>query len=101
MKYYHVTPSRNIRSIKQVGLRSKHSVVYLWDSQEHALEFAAGAYPGEPLSVLEINVGSIPIQIDDGYIDGIDTDYGHAFYTFENIPPSRIRVVGKIRRGRY
>jgi len=101
-KYYHVTPSRNIRAIKRVGLRCTNGVVYLWDSQEHALEFfAAEAYPGEPLSVLEIDAGSsIQIQIDDGYIDGIDAGHGHAFYTFENIPPSRIRVLGKIRRGR-
>jgi len=62
------------------------------------MEFALDVYPGEPLSLLEINMESIPVQIDDRYTDGMDTSYGHAFCTLENIPPNRIRVVGKFRR---
>jgi len=99
MKYYHVTPTCNMKSIKQIGLRRRHGVVFLWDSKEHALEFAAGAYPDDDLSLFEVNLDSNRVRIDDAYTDGIDCAYTHAVCTFTDIPPSKIHSLGRIRRG--
>ena len=98
MKFYHVTPEKNLPFIRKGGLiPGADGVTYLWDSLEWAADFAAGAYPGESKVALVVEWARRKTRVDDRY--AYDAAHGHAFAVTSVIPPTRIVKVFPVRHG--